>query len=173
MARGYSPGLFFLNLIVFIKDMRIEADYLIMGSGIAGLFFALKAAKRGSVAVVTKRERRESNTQYAQGGIAAVMDPADSFESHVRDTLAAGAGLCDLTHRRDHFWVCVTEDHWSPGADVVDVLVAVDVADASSLRGLDEGRNASHRLEGSHGAIYAAGNGPLCALELSARFTAL
>ena len=75
--------------------MDIEADYLIIGSGIAGLFFALKAARCGSVAVVTKRERRESNTQYAQGGIAAAMDAADSFESHVRDTLSAGDGLCD------------------------------------------------------------------------------
>ena len=58
--------------------MKIEADYLVLGSGIAGLFFALKAAQHGSVAVVTKHERRESNTQYAQGGIAAAMDAADS-----------------------------------------------------------------------------------------------
>lgn len=75
--------------------MKIEADYLIIGSGVAGLFFALKAAKHGSVAVVTKRERRESNTQYAQGGIAAVVDANDSVASHVQDTIAAGDGLCD------------------------------------------------------------------------------
>ena len=75
--------------------MKIEADYLIIGSGIAGLFFALKAAKHGSVALVTKRERRESNTQYAQGGIAAVIGERDSFASHVEDTLSAGDGLCD------------------------------------------------------------------------------
>ena len=75
--------------------MKIEADYLIIGSGVAGLFFALKAARLGSVAIVTKRERRESNTQYAQGGIAAVIDASDSVASHVEDTLAAGDGLCD------------------------------------------------------------------------------
>ena len=75
--------------------MKIDADYLIMGSGVAGLFFALTAAEHGSVAVVTKRERRESNTQYAQGGIAAVIDERDSFASHVADTLLAGDGLCD------------------------------------------------------------------------------
>jgi L-aspartate oxidase len=75
--------------------MSIEVDYLVIGSGVAGLSFAIKAAERGSVAVVTKRARRESNTNYAQGGIASVMDKeADSIESHVRDTLAAGAGLC-------------------------------------------------------------------------------
>ena len=78
-----------------LYQMKIEAEYLVLGSGIAGLFFALKAAQHGSVAVVTKRERREANTQYAQGGIAAAMDAADSVASHAQDTLAAGAGLCD------------------------------------------------------------------------------
>ena len=69
-------------------------DYLVLGSGIAGLSFALKAAPRGRVAIVTKKDRAESNTNYAQGGIAAVTSKEDSFELHVRDTLTAGAGLC-------------------------------------------------------------------------------
>jgi len=69
-------------------------DYLVLGSGIAGLFFALKSAPRGRVAIVTKKDRAESNTNYAQGGIAAVTSKEDSFELHVRDTLTAGAGLC-------------------------------------------------------------------------------
>ncbi|MGB7745825.1 MAG: L-aspartate oxidase [Verrucomicrobiia bacterium] len=69
-------------------------DFLVLGSGIAGLSFALKVAPRGRVAIVTKKDRAESNTNYAQGGIAAVTSKEDSFELHVRDTLTAGAGLC-------------------------------------------------------------------------------
>jgi L-aspartate oxidase len=71
-----------------------QFDYLVLGSGIAGLTFALKVAPRGRVAIVTKKDRAESNTNYAQGGIASVTSQEDSFESHVRDTLVAGAGLC-------------------------------------------------------------------------------
>ena len=69
-------------------------DYLVLGSGIAGLSFALKVAPHGQVAIITKKDRAESNTNYAQGGIAAVTSKEDSFEMHVRDTLEAGAGLC-------------------------------------------------------------------------------
>src|SRR5467141_3456 len=69
-------------------------DFLVLGSGIAGLSFALKVAPRGRVAIITKKDRAESNTNYAQGGIAAVTSKEDSFELHVRDTLEAGAGLC-------------------------------------------------------------------------------
>src|SRR5579862_4833231 len=71
-----------------------QFDFLVLGSGIAGLTFALKVADQGRVAVVTKKDRAESNTNYAQGGIAAVTSKEDSFEMHVRDTLEAGAGLC-------------------------------------------------------------------------------
>src|SRR5881392_1364196 len=69
-------------------------DFLVLGSGIAGLSFALKVAPTGRVAIITKKDRAESNTNYAQGGIAAVTSKEDSFELHVRDTLEAGAGLC-------------------------------------------------------------------------------
>jgi len=72
----------------------IDVDILVLGTGIAGLSFALRASEYGNVALVTKKSDTESNTNYAQGGIAAVFDPNDSFESHIRDTLVAGAFLC-------------------------------------------------------------------------------
>ncbi|MDD5723597.1 MAG: L-aspartate oxidase [Syntrophales bacterium] len=74
--------------------MEKECDFLVLGSGIAGLSFAIKAADLGSVAIVTKKNKVESNTNYAQGGIAAVTDKDDTFESHIQDTLKSGAGLC-------------------------------------------------------------------------------
>jgi L-aspartate oxidase len=74
---------------------RIETDVLVLGSGIAGLSYAIKAARYGRVVLLTKKEDTEANTNYAQGGIAAVMDPSDSFAAHIVDTLEAGAGLCD------------------------------------------------------------------------------
>ncbi|NPU82860.1 MAG: L-aspartate oxidase [Syntrophaceae bacterium] len=74
--------------------MEIQTDFLILGSGIAGLSLAIKAADLGSVAIVTKKEKIESSTNYAQGGIAAVQAETDSFASHIEDTLVCGAGLC-------------------------------------------------------------------------------
>ena len=74
--------------------MEITTDFLILGSGIAGLSFAIKAADLGTVAIVTKKEKSESNTNMAQGGIAAVYDKEDRFEYHINDTIASGAGLC-------------------------------------------------------------------------------
>lgn len=85
--------------------MRHQFDYLVLGSGIAGLSFALQAARHGSVAVLAKRGRSETNTAYAQGGIAAVLTPQDSFEEHIRDTLTAGGGLC----REEAVRVTITE----------------------------------------------------------------
>jgi len=70
-------------------------DYIIIGSGIAGLFTALLASKHGSVLLLTKAALEESNTRYAQGGIAAAISPSDSPRIHFEDTISAGAGLCD------------------------------------------------------------------------------
>lgn len=76
--------------------MTRSVDFLVVGSGIAGLSFALKAAKHGKVLIVTKSNEDESNTKYAQGGVAVVVDKKeDSFEKHINDTLDAGDGLCD------------------------------------------------------------------------------
>jgi len=77
--------------------MRLTCDYLVLGSGIAGLTFALEASKHGSVIVVTKRHIDDAATTWAQGGIAAVLDPHDSFEAHVSDTLATGGGISHPT----------------------------------------------------------------------------
>ena len=85
--------------------MRYVHDFLVLGGGVAGLTFALRARKHGSVAVLAKRGRAESNTAWAQGGIAAVWSPNDTFEEHIRDTLVAGAGLC----REEAVRVTVTE----------------------------------------------------------------
>ena len=70
-------------------------DFVVIGSGIAGLRYALEVSKYGSVAVLTKAEPHECNTNYAQGGVSAVLCPSDSVESHMKDTIVAGAYLCD------------------------------------------------------------------------------
>ncbi|MFQ5427384.1 MAG: L-aspartate oxidase [Thermodesulfobacteriota bacterium] len=74
--------------------MELKADFLIIGSGISGLTLALKVSRVGSVCLVTKTDIKESATYYAQGGIAGVVSPDDSFERHIMDTETAGAGLC-------------------------------------------------------------------------------
>lgn len=74
---------------------ELSCDFLILGSGVTGLYTAYQLADLGSVVLVTKADLVESNTAYAQGGIASVLAATDSFESHIRDTLDAGAGLCD------------------------------------------------------------------------------
>ncbi|MGB6563648.1 MAG: FAD-binding protein, partial [Candidatus Binataceae bacterium] len=76
-------------------NTTFESDYLVIGGGIAGLIFAIKAAETGTVTVLTKAASNEANTAYAQGGIASVWSVDDSFESHVDDTLRASAGLCN------------------------------------------------------------------------------
>jgi L-aspartate oxidase len=96
--------------------MPFKFDFLVLGGGVAGLTFAHKAAEHGTVAVITKRARNEGNTQYAQGGIASVFAPDDSFEQHIQDTLLAGAGLC----KREAVEIAVRE-----GPDRIRELVAL------------------------------------------------
>lgn len=75
--------------------MKKKVDFLIIGSGVAGLSYALKVAPYGKVCMITKANEDESNTKYAQGGIAAVMVGTDSYDKHINDTLIAGDGICD------------------------------------------------------------------------------
>jgi L-aspartate oxidase len=116
-----------------------EYDFVVIGSGIAGLSFALKAAKQGSVAVITKRKGADTNTAWAQGGVACVTSDEDSFELHVQDTLAAGAGLCDEAAVR----AIVTE-----GPDRIRELMELglhfDEREISGHRELDLGKEGGH-----------------------------
>jgi len=111
-------------------------DFLVIGSGIAGLWFALKAAQSGTVAILTKKQRAESNTNYAQGGIAAVMAADDTLDAHVNDTLVAGAGLC----REAVVRTIVTE-----GPALVRELAETGVKFSASAAGeFDLGREGGH-----------------------------
>ena len=75
--------------------MKIKVDFLVIGSGLAGLSFALKVADKGKVLVISKTTLEENNTKYAQGGIASVTYSPDSIEKHVKDTLVCGDGFCN------------------------------------------------------------------------------
>ena len=119
-----------------------QFDYLVLGSGIAGLTFALQVAPRGRVAIVTKKDRAESNTNYAQGGIASVTSKEDSFESHVRDTLMAGAGLCKESVVRT-----IVEEGPARIAELIALGMKFSESDAPSEDGgkqLDLGREGGH-----------------------------
>jgi L-aspartate oxidase len=83
----------------------LETDYLVIGSGLAGLTFALRASAHGRVIVATKRAAAEANTAYAQGGVAGALDPEDDVAAHVEDTLRVGDGLC----HRDAVEICARE----------------------------------------------------------------
>src|SRR5919201_1196292 len=112
-----------------------EYDFIVIGSGIAGLTFALKAAKHGTVAVITKRKGADSNTARAQGGIACVMSDEDSFELHVRDTLQAGAGLCDETVVRT-----IVSEGPARVLELIDLGLQFDQREVRGRREFDLGR---------------------------------
>ena len=122
--------------------MRVSSDYVVVGSGIAGLYFAILAARSGArVAVVTKKAPADSNTRFAQGGIAAVLGPGDSSRTHVRDTVKSGAGLCDPE-------VVETVVREGPGRvrDLVALGVQFSRAGAGRLSLGREGGHSTHRV---------------------------
>ena len=121
--------------------MRITTDYLVLGSGVAGLTFALRAAESGDVAIVTKRGRADSATNWAQGGISAVLDPNDSFEAHVQDTLTTGAGLS----KPDIVDICVRD-----APDRIRDLIAIGTAFSKTRDGNPSGYDLGR--EGGHSA---------------------
>jgi L-aspartate oxidase len=118
--------------------MEYEFDFLVLGSGIAGLSFALKAARHGTVAVVTKKDKKETSTNYAQGGIATVMGPDDSFQLHTQDTINSGDGLCHQD---------VVEQVVRSGPERIQELVEIGVQfnpDRSAKSPFDLGREGGH-----------------------------
>ena len=114
-------------------------DFLVLGSGIAGLSFALKVAPLGRVAIVTKKSSAESNTNYAQGGIAAVTSKEDSVEMHVRDTLQAGAGLCHEDAVR-----AIVQEGPARIAELIELGMKFSEREINGARELDLGREGGH-----------------------------
>ncbi len=117
-------------------------DYIVLGSGIGGLSFALKVAPHGRVAIITKKDRAESNTNYAQGGIAAVTSKEDSVELHVRDTLQASAGLCNEKVVRT-----IVEEGPARIAELIELGMQFserEVPEHSGARELDLGKEGGH-----------------------------
>ena len=114
----------------------MEFDFLVIGSGIAGLWYALQVAATGTVGLITKKHRTESNTNYAQGGIASVMGADDTFALHIQDTLTAGAGLC----REEVVRAIVNE-----GPGLVRELITAGVKFSAAAGGdFDLGREGGH-----------------------------
>lgn len=115
-----------------------ESDILVIGSGISGLLFAYNIAKKSdyTINLITKRDLTESNTRYAQGGVAAVLSDQDSYANHVRDTLEAGAGLC----RKN-----VVEEIVKTGPAIIEQLKQIGVEfDTDDTAHIDLGKEGGH-----------------------------
>lgn len=135
----------FVNIVDEIGIQRSmsdrKVDFLVVGSGIAGLSFALKAANVGKVLIVTKSNEDESNTKYAQGGVAVVTNQGDSFEKHIEDTLIAGDDLCNPQ---------IVENVIKEGPDRIAELISYgtsfDKEDSGEYNLAKEGGHSAHRI---------------------------
>lgn len=120
---------------------RTKTDFLVIGSGIAGLTYALKVAEKGNVILVTKGNEDESNTKYAQGGIAAVMYEPDSYEKHIQDTLVCGDGLCD-----EHIVRMVVTESTERIKELVEWGARFDRTPTGAFDLAKEGGHSEHRI---------------------------
>jgi L-aspartate oxidase len=121
--------------------MKKRTDFLVIGSGIAGLTFALKAVQYGKVTIVTKAKLEDTNTRYAQGGIAAVFSEPDNFEKHISDTLVAGGGLCNEDVVR-----MVVQEAPARIKDLIELGVSFDKKEDGTYDLAKEGGHTEHRI---------------------------
>ncbi|MFN0127750.1 MAG: L-aspartate oxidase [Verrucomicrobiales bacterium] len=138
-----------------------EYDFLVIGAGMAGLTFALEAARHGRVGLLTKSAAEISNTAWAQGGVACVLDPDDSFERHVADTLDVGAGLCDEKAVRT-----IVSEGPARMTSLVELGVKFNERPAAEGGGYDLG------IEGGHTRRRILHQGDRTGLEISTRLLA-
>jgi len=122
--------------------MQINTDFLVLGSGIAGLFFALKASKLGEVIIITKSKISETNTTFAQGGIASVTNKVrDNFQKHIEDTLIAGDGICNIDAVKT-----VVENAPDRIQELIDVGTIFDKKNDGNYDLAKEGGHSEHRI---------------------------
>ncbi len=121
--------------------MKKRTDFLVIGSGIAGMSFALKAARFGKVTIITKSLIDDTNTRYAQGGIATVFSEPDNFEKHIRDTLIAGDGFCNEEVVR-----LVVQEAPDRIKDLIELGVSFDKKEDGSYDLAREGGHSEYRI---------------------------
>ena len=130
-----------LPTVLQLNVMKKRTDFLVIGSGIAGLTFALRAVKYGKVTIVTKANLEDSNTRYAQGGIAAVFSEPDNFEKHISDTLIAGGGICNEEVVR-----MVVQEAPARIKDLIDMGVSFDKKEDGTYDLAKEGGHTEYRI---------------------------
>jgi L-aspartate oxidase len=119
--------------------MNYQTDFLIIGTGVAGLSLAIKLAPHGTVMLVTKKEAKDTNTNYAQGGIASVFGTTDSFDLHIGDTLEAGDGICNLEAVET-----VVREGPNRINELIDFGVKFNTKESRGKKRLDLGREGGH-----------------------------